>query len=276
MANTKKSQEIVPDKINEPTSSGIVAKLYKGLEYFKYLQKDKKNNFHKYTYVSEAQIKARASEMMRELGIIFHLDVTDINVVPLGEGVLYNIKVKYKFVDVETKEELAGESYGAGYDTNDKALYKAITGAIKYIFHSQFLFPSGDDPEDDSKDEAPEPEIYKPAPKAEPKPAPKSEPKPAPKPAPKVKEPQSIEEVVTKELGGKLIADNVIPQDKKEAEVRVKQYLEAVAGSDIETEARLLASSVNMSELKVHWVDIPKDKKERLNTIKELMKVVLS
>ena len=45
------------------------------------------------------------------------------------------------------EEEYFGAITGTGGDQTDKGMYKAITGAIKYIFIKHFLIPTQDDPE---------------------------------------------------------------------------------------------------------------------------------
>ena len=41
-------------------------------------------------------------------------------------------------------------------EVGDKGVYKAITGAVKYIFMKNFLIPTGDDPEKDNNKSEPE------------------------------------------------------------------------------------------------------------------------
>ena len=49
------------------------------------------------------------------------------------------------------------QTVGEGADSLDKAAYKAMTGALKYALRHLFLTPTGDDPENDSRNRAPEP-----------------------------------------------------------------------------------------------------------------------
>ena len=41
---------------------------------------------------------------------------------------------------------------GVGEDAGDKAIYKALTGALKYFYIQLLSLPTGDDPEDDAQD----------------------------------------------------------------------------------------------------------------------------
>ncbi len=53
----------------------------------------------------------------------------------------------FTFYDGETGEILVITNGGEGSDSLDKGLYKAITGAKKYVLMNTFLIPTGDDPE---------------------------------------------------------------------------------------------------------------------------------
>jgi len=50
----------------------------------------------------------------------------------------------------ESGESLSFTGYGEGQDRSDKAIYKAITGAKKYLIANIFNVPTADDPEKDS------------------------------------------------------------------------------------------------------------------------------
>ena len=60
---------------------------------------------------------------------------------------LLHCKRQIQFIDVDSDHELNGTWSGSGTDTVDKGLYKAITGGIKYVLNTNFLIPTGDDPE---------------------------------------------------------------------------------------------------------------------------------
>lgn len=136
----------------------LIQKLHEGFKYFNYLQKDKKNTFHKYTYVSEANIKEHAQKMCRELGIVFKYVIEDIKdeVIMQGDKPVFSttIKIHYYFINTDDPSDVfEGITYGAAQDTGDKGLYKAITGGLKYIFFTTFLVPSGDEPEESDVEE---------------------------------------------------------------------------------------------------------------------------
>lgn len=86
-----------------------------------------------------------------ELGVHLHLSVA--NVEPLGGGNLL-VTLDYSWVDVETGETADGRWAGVGWDkSGDKAIYKAFSGALKYLVLDTFMIPTGDDPEAGSQAE---------------------------------------------------------------------------------------------------------------------------
>jgi hypothetical protein len=130
----------------------ILAKLHKIMTAVDYIQKDKINDFHRYRYASEAAIKEKLHAELVKNGVLFKMDVTDFTLTPVttakgNQEMLTTIKAHYAFCDVESGEEVVGSFVGSGQDPADKGLYKAVTGAVKYILTSTFLIPTGDDPE---------------------------------------------------------------------------------------------------------------------------------
>ena len=135
----------------------ILKKLHNVMTAISYIQKDKVNEFHRYSYASEEVIKKALHKEFVAQGIMFFMDILE-NIVHdkqietksgRRDTSITGIKVKYSFVDVESGEYIQGTFAGTGEDTGDKGLYKAITGAIKYILTTTFLIPTGNDPENE-------------------------------------------------------------------------------------------------------------------------------
>lgn len=119
-----------------------------------YLKKDGVNSKMGYKYVSERKIKEHINPLFKKHGVIFKVDAVNPQIIPIGEKgrVLTTVEVKYSFILADNPEEkLVGSFIGQGADNGDKGIYKAITGAIKYIIMSLFLIPTGDDPENDEE-----------------------------------------------------------------------------------------------------------------------------
>lgn len=138
-----------------PTDNKIALykKLLAVLKDVRYIQKDGKNNFHNYKYVTEAAVKDKIHEAFMNNGLLFQLSIVDLQETVFGDEKkqhrLVTVKLHYRFIDVDTGEYEEGTSFGSGVDSADKGLYKAIAGGIKYILTSNFLIATGDDPEDD-------------------------------------------------------------------------------------------------------------------------------
>lgn len=60
-----------------------------------------------------------------------------------------DVLIEYKFVDIEDGSMVEWTACWSWNDTGDKWVYKAITGAVKYIFMKTFQISTGDDPEKD-------------------------------------------------------------------------------------------------------------------------------
>ena len=120
-----------------------------------YLKKDKRNTGQNYNYLSEAKIKETIKAEFEKQGILFNYSTNNIaqyEISPTHKGTkqfVTNLNGTYKFLDVDSDAVIIGSWVGSGMDTGDKGLYKAITGGIKYVLNTNFLIPSGDDPEND-------------------------------------------------------------------------------------------------------------------------------
>ena len=121
----------------------------------KYLKKDKRNMGQNYNYLSEAKIKEIIKKEFEKQGVLFNYSTNNIaqyEISPTHKGTkqfVTNLNGTYKFLDADSDAVIIGNWVGSGMDTGDKGLYKAITGGIKYVLNTNFLIPSGDDPEND-------------------------------------------------------------------------------------------------------------------------------
>ena len=135
----------------------LTSKLLEVSKAIKYLSKDKTNKMQGYSYLSEAKIKETIKKAFEDSGIIFNYStesVREYEVSPTSKGTKQFCTIangKYSFIDVDSDHELNGTWFGSGTDTGDKGLYKAITGGIKYVLNTNFLIPTGDDPEKDDE-----------------------------------------------------------------------------------------------------------------------------
>ena len=133
----------------------ILESIHKVQKDIKNMVKDGTNDFQHYNYLSETQVTTKMKELFDEHDIFFQYSSKITKTIEYGSSkFLTEVEVTYKFHDVETSECLEGTACGQWVDSGDKGVYKAITGAVKYIYMKTFNIPTGDDPEnskDDSK-----------------------------------------------------------------------------------------------------------------------------
>jgi hypothetical protein len=117
-----------------------------------HLKKDAQNPHHRYMYASEKAIKEAVYPKFRQHGVFFSLEIQGQ---PFEMGNALMVPFRYRFIDAETGEEFTGGWLGSGRMGDDKGLYIAITGAIKYALTTHCGIVTGDDPE--AEDESPAP-----------------------------------------------------------------------------------------------------------------------
>ncbi len=108
-----------------------------------YIQKDGKNDFHKYKYASAEKVLGKVNEELSKRGICIQSQAQSIHY-EHGHAVVW-VRLNLRRGD----ETISFEGIGEGSDKGDKAIMKANTAAIKYALASGFLISWGDDPEAD-------------------------------------------------------------------------------------------------------------------------------
>lgn len=127
------------------TTRVLFSKLAEVTEALQRVPKRGRNDFHKYDYVLEADLMecVRLELAKRKIFIFSAVDSV------AREGTLSTIQCTFTFADGDSGETFSIQGAGTGDDKGDKGLYKAITGAVKYMLMKNFLIPTGDDPEGD-------------------------------------------------------------------------------------------------------------------------------
>jgi hypothetical protein len=151
----------------EKNEKTIYEKLLEVQKEINVMPKKGRNDFNHYNYLMEAQVTCKIKELFDKYGIFFRynselIETREYTGAKGDTQFMVTVKIGYAFVDASTKEEVKGVGYGQGMDKGDKGIYKAITGAIKYIYMKTFNIPTGDDAEKDS------PEVTRPKAKANP------------------------------------------------------------------------------------------------------------
>jgi hypothetical protein len=101
------------------------------------------NKFHNYDYVMEGDLSDHVRPLLSKQGIGLTFSVLDVIDLPNN-----TIRVKAQItLGIDGGETISATVFGDAQDKGDKALYKAMTGAVKYWLYKTFLVSTGDDPE---------------------------------------------------------------------------------------------------------------------------------
>ena len=112
------------------------------------VEKDKKNDFHKYYYTSAAGLKAKIGPLLAANGITPSTSVEVITSTFKEKSSYVVAKVSVCFTCNDKGTQIFSEGLGAGYDKGgDKAAMKAFTAAEKYAYIGAFCLAMGEDPE---------------------------------------------------------------------------------------------------------------------------------
>jgi len=124
-----------------------------------YVQKKDENKFQKYKYAGEGALLAALRPAMVRHGLVLFPSVKHVS--PIDEYGNTTVTVEFTLTHAPTgavwTKPLIG--VGVGNDRNskggvgDKGVYKAITGAVKYMLFKLFLLETGDDAEKTENEE---------------------------------------------------------------------------------------------------------------------------
>jgi hypothetical protein len=137
--------------MEEPMKS-IHTKLSAILKAVGYIEKTGTNASQGYKYVQAAAVADKIRNEFAERGLTMipeNIEVTESGLTPSGKQALVTLRITWKITDSESGEFVTFQSVGSGSDSTDKAVYKAMTGALKYALLLGFLIPTGDDPENE-------------------------------------------------------------------------------------------------------------------------------
>lgn len=167
------------------TGSPVAIALLSVLKSDLYVQKAGMNREQNYRYAAETDFLEAVRPKLAAAGVVM---TPSYEVIETHEGATKagtpNVRITlagtFTFTHADTGDTLNVVTIGQGVDTQDKAAYKAMTGALKYALRQTFLIETGDDPEKDTDDPTPRPAS---APTPAPRPSAPPEARPTP-PAP--------------------------------------------------------------------------------------------
>lgn len=138
--------------------SKIAAKLVEAMKAIDAVAKRGKNQQQNYDYVKAADVANEVRKSLNAAGIAFTYSVLSERT---WEGTtksgttnyFCSLMIEVTFTEQESGESLKAQAIGWGADTQDKAPYKAMTGALKYALRMNFLIPDEEDPENSHAEE---------------------------------------------------------------------------------------------------------------------------
>ncbi len=137
----------------------IAAKMVQAMAAIDAVEKKGRNQAQGYGYVKATDVANEVRNALHEAGVAFTYQVLSERFweSPTKSGALQfycSLHVQGTFTDDTTGECLSSSAIGWGADTQDKAPYKAMTGALKYLLRTTFLIPDELDPENDAAEKA--------------------------------------------------------------------------------------------------------------------------
>lgn len=140
-----------PVPLADAPPTGLIKKLCQVMAAVERIPKRGVNTYHDYKYVMEADLCDAVRGELASRNVMIFPSMIDSARLPLTEKqTLTNVVMNYLFVDGDTGETQTIQMHGSGSDAGDKGIYKAITGATKYMLMKTFLIATGDDPEGDA------------------------------------------------------------------------------------------------------------------------------
>lgn len=116
-----------------------------------YVQKTGKNAFHGYKYAGEADLLEKLRPAMLDAGLLLIPSIKCVS--PIDEHGVTTVQMEYTLMHKDGDvwpDKICAAGQGGDKNKNgvgDKGLYKAITGANKYLLFKLFQIETGDDPE---------------------------------------------------------------------------------------------------------------------------------
>lgn len=157
------------------TPKNLISKLSEILGTVERIEKKGRNTFHNYQYVMEADLVEAVRQKLSAANIFVtasaqRTEVLDVNRTngKTGETTIVTVPllfVEYTFHDGDSQETLNVWGVGEIDQDGGKGIYKAQTGAMKYMLMKNFLIATGDDPEQDNR-KKPDQKAAEPGPRA--------------------------------------------------------------------------------------------------------------
>lgn len=144
-----------PDPLSDWPTNGpnsVDAKILAVMASIENVPKKGYNIFSKYPYVTERDAIDAVRVGMVENGLVPNPTMLSHDTGWYDKGGHSTVVMAYRVTDIETGHRRVLVFPGSAKDMHDKAIYKAMTGSMKYFNLKAFLIGGGDDAEADSPD----------------------------------------------------------------------------------------------------------------------------
>lgn len=160
---------VTPESTDDVKRAALFTKLLNIMEVVQNVPKNGWNSFHQYNYSTESDIKAAVQPALVANRLVFFPYKQEVvEIVERGsttdrqgrakeKHAITKTRLFYRWIDTESGYTEEGVIDGMGADSDDKGVWKAYTGQLKYVLSNTFLFSSGDlDPEYDQREPEPQ------------------------------------------------------------------------------------------------------------------------
>lgn len=137
--------------INAPSNKDLFAALVLAQSKCGFIKMTGRNNDQNYSFASDEDIMKVVRPAMSEAGLVaipLTHTVTRTERQTARGGTMQVVDVVTEYLVAHTSgQSIVVQAVGCGQDTGDKAIYKAITGSLKYLYRAMFALPIGLDAE---------------------------------------------------------------------------------------------------------------------------------
>jgi hypothetical protein len=137
------------NSIQKPISlAGRMAKVMAGVHRVK---KGGFNQHHQYKFATAEDVSDLIRDLLAENGVAFLPSMENIEFITRegSKSVIARCRFTMRFID-EAGDHMTASWFSEAMDTQDKALNKAATAAVKYFLLKTFLVSTGDEPDPDA------------------------------------------------------------------------------------------------------------------------------
>lgn len=143
-----------------PPLAKLAAKLVKVMGAIGHIPKRGRNDFFGYDYATEADVADAVRTALVAEGVVMIPSIADVREREVltrknQKEIVTTVTLDVTFIDGDSGQTFTFQMAGAGQDSGDKGIMKAISAAVKYAQLKALCLPTGDDPEaDDGTDRA--------------------------------------------------------------------------------------------------------------------------